>query len=170
MTQNIERTLQTIARECAERMFADYGLRLTAIDGATGAQAKHEFFLCGVIGFAGRTLRGSVMLAVGRELLEASAPSRKASLRDWIAELSNQLLGRIKRELLARGVTIQMCTPAVLRGERLSPLLPDDSIPALFSTDRGELSVCIEAEGLEDVALDAIKTRDLPEEGSALLF
>src|SRR5215472_15675587 len=137
MTVDIEKALQTIAMESAEGLFADYGMALSPAASDPYSGLKQEFFLCGIIGFTGKTLRGSVMLAVERGLLEASAPlpTGQVSLRDWIAELSNQLLGRIKRQLLERGVTIEMCTPAVLRGERLSPMLPGEVMPTLFCSD-----------------------------------
>ena len=85
MTENIQQTLQLIARECTEAMFQDYGMTLRAVENTTDLESRRGYYLCGVIGFTGRSLRGSVVLATEREVLEACAPQGHTSLRDWIA-------------------------------------------------------------------------------------
>jgi CheY-specific phosphatase CheX len=75
------------------------------------------------------------------------------SLRDWIAELANQLAGRIKNKLLAHGAEVYVNTPVVLRGEHLAPLPRQELLPLTFSTDGGNVFVWIELETNSDVSL-----------------
>jgi CheY-specific phosphatase CheX len=96
--------------------------------------------LLAIIGFAGTQMRGSLVLSANRGLLERSrpvaavrvtpsvpgsapgpAPSPPAvdALQDWIGELANQLLGRLKSRFLAHGVAIQLGTPTTVSGLEL---------------------------------------------------
>lgn len=79
--------------------------------------------LAAVIGFSGESLRGTVGLTATLEALTATHPSTLAGdpttprqLEDWLGELANQVMGRIKAQLRRRAVTVWMSTPIVLRG------------------------------------------------------
>jgi CheY-specific phosphatase CheX len=85
-----------------------------------------------IIGFGGAedapSLRGSLILSANHGLLERSCPAPRVAgqvgcsaetLQDWIGELANQLLGRLKSRLLAHGVTIQLGTPTTVSGLEL---------------------------------------------------
>jgi hypothetical protein len=74
----------------------------------------------GVMGFVGDSVRGTCLLAAPEGTIRAAAP-HAAAARDWIGELANQLVGRLKAKLMARGGTIALSTPVVLRGVKLSP-------------------------------------------------
>jgi hypothetical protein len=76
--------------------------------------------LCAVLGFTGPLLKGSLLVGVGRATLDALPHGGLPS--EWLAELSNQLLGRVKHELLGWSVEIYLATPAVIAGERIRPL------------------------------------------------
>jgi CheY-specific phosphatase CheX len=91
---------------------------------------KHpaEDGMLAIIGFAGEKLRGSLVLSANPGLLEGSCPARTVGrtdathgeiLQDWIGELANQLLGRLKSRLLAHGVAIQLGTPTTVSGLEL---------------------------------------------------
>ncbi|HMI86670.1 MAG TPA: hypothetical protein VK550_21400 [Polyangiaceae bacterium] len=65
--------------------------------------------------------------------------------RAWIAELSNQLVGRIKNKLLAHGAEVDVTTPVVLRGELLAPLDARNKLPPrAFASEGGNVFVWIE--------------------------
>lgn len=75
-----------------------------------------------IIGLGGQKLRGSVVLSVPASLLARSHPTRGSTpedLADWLAELANLLLGRIKTQLLGRGISIQLGTPVTISGTAL---------------------------------------------------
>jgi CheY-specific phosphatase CheX len=89
-----------------------------------------------VIGFGGRSFRGSLVVSANRGLLEGSCPvpcaGNEDQLQDWLGELANQLLGRLKAQLLGHGIVIELGTPTTVaglelrvrpRGERHTPPL-----------------------------------------------
>jgi CheY-specific phosphatase CheX len=76
-----------------------------------------------VIGFGGRSFRGSLIVSANRGLLERSCPvpcaGNDEQLQDWLGEIANQLLGRLKAQLLAHGIVIELGTPATVAGLEL---------------------------------------------------
>src|SRR3954447_20163507 len=96
-----QKLFEQLAAAACQELFAQYGLtvrRATQSD----APVSPEFMMCSVIGFSGRHLRGALVLALTEELPDRSSPLPAAPgrRRDWVGELSNQLLGRVKIELL----------------------------------------------------------------------
>jgi CheY-specific phosphatase CheX len=86
--------------------------------------------LVAVIGFGGPRVKGCLGIAASSSAVRAIHPlgpevaaSRRAS-EDWLAELSNQLLGRAKRRLLAHGIEVTLSTPIVLRGMHIRVARP----------------------------------------------
>lgn len=69
-----------------------------------------------IIGLGG-SLHGSLVVNISNELLIQTHPMKKtgaAELADWLAELTNLMLGRIKRRLLAHGIATELSTPLVI--------------------------------------------------------
>lgn len=105
------------------------------------------------IGFAGRELRGALVLISTRKLVTLALPpevqdrTSDEQLADWMGELTNQLLGRIKNKLLAYGIELAMGTPAVMLGSDLSRKDRHRGIRRQFAFLHGEepLSVCFDA-------------------------
>lgn len=163
------KALQDLLVECASALFADYNRPLT-YTGPT--KSDSEFFvLSGVIGFAGRDVRGTLLLAMTGELLEELSPS-PAFMRDWIAELANQLLGRFKNQLLRYGTEIYGATPSVLRGELLTPLQPRCALAGhCFESTRGKACVWLDTDFREGFTLQEPSAAPVAEaEGAALFF
>ena len=111
-----------------------------------------------LIGFTGRDVRGTLVLALTEELSGLSNPVAGANpsatggrviQRDWVGELSNQLLGQIKIELLRHGVEIYVNLPAVLQGQHLAPLPRSQLKPLKFTLANGAAAVWIELEARE---------------------
>jgi hypothetical protein len=130
------------ATACIELLHA-YGVDAAAAP--EGWAAPNEFMLAGVMGFVSERLVGSCLLAGTRDVLMATAP-KDARPRDWVGELANQLVGRLKSKLMGLGVTITMNTPVVLSGISLSPLPRTDVPPVVHQTPLGRLLVWVEAE------------------------
>jgi hypothetical protein len=164
-----EKVLQDVLIECAGALFADYNRPLTYT--GTSSSEKQYFVLSGVIGFAGRDVRGTLLLAMTGELLEELRPGADF-MRDWIAELSNQLLGRFKNQLLRYGTEIYGATPSVLRGELLTPLQPSCALAGhCFDSARGRACVWLDTEIREGFSLQEPSAEAVAEaEGAALLF
>ena len=167
-----EQIIETVVSESCLSLFEDYALPLRRVRLGPGAnQDDADLLFCGVVGFSGEQMRGTLLLATSKEPLGRTSPTTDASLREWIAELSNQLLGRIKNKLLARGVTLHLSTPIVLRGQHLAPLSRAELVPFAFTCDGGYVCVWFDAETKVGVDLSQeIDTEGLISEGTSTLF
>src|SRR3954451_24891568 len=116
MEQEVElrRFFEEVTVAACEDLFGRYGVTVRRADEKEDPISP-EFFLCSVIGFTGRDVRGTLVLALTAEVRALSNPvagtngkatSDRVIHRDWVGELSNQLFGQIKIALLRRGVEI----------------------------------------------------------------
>ncbi len=171
--------LQQMAAAACEELFGRYGVAAHRAD-ETEEPVSPEFFLCSVIGFSGRDLRGTLVLALTEELSGLSNPIAGADAglatareirRDWVGELSNQLLGQIKLDLLRYGVEIYMNLPAVLHGQHLAPLPRAQLKPLKFTVANGVAAVWLELETRPGLKMKTAADADQgPAPGEALLF
>jgi Chemotaxis phosphatase CheX len=155
--------------ESARALFSAYNSPLTYTPAKpTDTQ---PFVLAGVIGFAGSEMRGTLLLAMTSGVLEDLSPSG-ASMRDWIAELSNQLLGRLKNRLLRFGTEIYTATPSVMRGELLTPLPATGSLAGhCFESDRGTACVWLDVVIRDGFSLgEPAESEVAAAEGESLFF
>lgn len=167
---------QVTAAAC-EELFGRYGVPVRRAD-EREEPISPEFFLCSVIGFTGRDARGTLVLALTEELSGLSNPvagtkpsATTVSQRDWVGELSNQLLGQIKIELLRRGVEIYVNLPAVLQGQHLAPLPRSHLKPLKFTLANGAAAVWIELEARQGFKIEAAApANEGPAPGDTLLF
>ena len=166
-----QRFFEALTIPACRELFAQYGVQLRQVSDEDAPRSP-EFLVCAVISFSGRHLRGTLVLALTEELPSRSNPlSKGGGVRDWVGELSNQLLGRIKMELLCHGVEIYLHLPAVLRGEHLAPLPRKALNPLKFVADTGAVAIWIELEmapGFKIGGGDGVETG--PRSGEALIF
>jgi hypothetical protein len=154
------------ASSCVE-LFAAYGVALKA----NGAEfiASDEVLLSGVIGFVGPELRGTCLLVGNRSPIELSSP-QKDHTRDWVGELTNQLVGRLKRKFLGYGLEIALTTPVVLSGVHLRPIPRRELSPRVFSSESGSIMVWVEVEAEPGFALGPAISDATSAEGDVLMF
>lgn len=164
-----ESILEQCVIDCCLSLFTDYTLPLELVQ-SPGKDFSAPLLFCGVVGFSGEQLRGTLLLATSREPLGRTSPTTDASLREWIAELSNQLLGRIKNRLLPRGVVLFLSTPVVLRGEHISPMPRSELKPLMFACEGGTVCVWLDAELTSGVDLAAQVEDEGLAEGSGMFF
>jgi CheY-specific phosphatase CheX len=93
---------------------------------------------------------------------------------DWLGELTNQLVGRFKRRVVAHGVDFSLGTPTLISGDRLHVLAG--------ASHKHPLTTCLQSEigrveiWLEFELRDGCELSDEPQddgslvEGEALLF
>ena len=164
------RPIDDLVFDCCRELFAAYQLDVSPRD-RSDFPATEELAVCGVMGFGGKWMRGALVLATTREPLEHTNPN--GSQRDWVCELANQLMGRVKNRLVARGVEIHLATPAGLSGENLSPAPGKLRAPQVFAAANGFVCVWIDCEFMDGFDLPAAP---LPEaepaiaEGEAVVF
>ncbi len=120
--------LLKIAGDTCGKLFAHYGFPLQLQRAPEPGAPPLAFH--GVIGFTGKGLRGRLILGSSTEPLEGSNPARTVPAREWLGELSNQLLGRIKNQLLLYRVELSVSTPLILRASHM-PELSGSLIPSI---------------------------------------
>lgn len=166
-----EAIIETTVSDACISLFDDYKLPLLRVPADQVTDDDSELLYCGVVGFSGEQMRGSLLLATSREPLGRTSPTSDASFREWIAELSNQLLGRIKNKLIPRGVTLHLSTPIVLRGQHLAPIPHTTLVPFAFRCDGGFVCVWFDAELVQGVDLSQVEeSAGLINEGESMLF
>jgi CheY-specific phosphatase CheX len=107
-----------------------------------------------LIGYAGETVRGSLTIvmsetaaALARAHTLSQGPGLEAS-RDFVGELSNLLLGRLKLRLIERDVTILLATPKTAAGGdlRVVGFCQDTSAWLAIDSEVGPMFVAFDAE------------------------
>jgi hypothetical protein len=136
--------ITSLAADACVALWQDYGVTLTPSTFDDGA-GTDEPVLFGVIGFVGDDVRATCLLGAQQRLIKASGRLGNQP-RDWIAELSNQLLGRMKMRLLGCGVSVKLTTPLALSGVRLKPLPRLAGAPLAFASELGSVVVWLEVE------------------------
>lgn len=165
-----EEYLEAAVSEACLSLFEDYALPLRRST-FENVGSDCDLLFCGIIGCSGDKMRGSLMLATTREPLGRTAPVSDASQREWLAELTNQLMGRVKNKLSTRGQELHMSTPIVLRGQHLAPIPHAQIIPLVFTSDAGVVCVWFDAELAPGLDLSQeFEPVGLIPEGGSLLF
>lgn len=159
------RAIQSLAGSACVELMQAYGVQLVP---AAGWVESDEVMFSGVMGFVGDSVRGTCLLAAPQGTVEAAAPE-DAAARDWVGELANQLVGRLKAKLMARGATIALSTPVVLRGVKLSPLPRTGVEPVVFESPSGKVLVWLEVEIENDFKLGEERALKASE-GELLVF
>ncbi len=142
-----QRLVEQLAEEACLELFSAYGVMLEAKHPVDPRSLEHA--VTGIIGFTGAGITGMCLLACAEGPLRASMPA-EGSLRDWSAELSNQLVGRIKHKLLPHGVEVYITTPIVLRAARIEPLPKRDVSSLGFYGGGGGIGIWVEVETSSD--------------------
>lgn len=164
---DIELTIGSLGAEACTELFNAYGVGLSRAK--KDWQANEERMLSGSMGFVGRHVRGTCLLATTEAPLLKSCPTR-GKLRDWVGELTNQFVGRLKTKLLGCGVEVFVTTPIVLSGVRIQPLPRGRLEPFVFSSADGEVLAWVEVDVDEDFVLGSLHPGRSNAEGEVILF
>lgn len=104
-------------------LFAAQGLKIEA---RPAPQAELAEPLASSIGFTSDNMKGVLVLVMEKSLALASLPANLRAkgcddelLADWVGELSNQLLGRLKTRFIGSGLQIMLSTPIVFVGREM---------------------------------------------------
>jgi hypothetical protein len=165
--QSVTDKINELADAACTELFADYGVTLSRGHFEWGV--SNDPLLSSVMGFVSEPLRGTCLLACEQAPLEASCPSG-GRIRDWIGELTNQLVGRLKIKLLAYDIDVAVTTPIVLQGIRIQPLPKAAAEPALFSGGNGIVLAWTEVEVAGGFSLPAPRRADAGETGDLMFF
>ena len=142
-------TLRRILVAKAYELFADYGVACEEVGSVVDAARE----LCGILGFTSKHLSGAVMVCATPDAIASSNPIADGATRSWVAELTNQLVGRFKNELLGNGLELVMTIPIVLTANQVMPLHQLASPPARLAVGSGFLTLWLEVEIDPDLVL-----------------
>lgn len=146
--------LADLLRGSTLEIFAHYGVALTP-SGSSRALSIEGHDTVGVIGFHGVGLRGTLVIATSTGLVARTCPDtgghpipERDRVRDWIGELANLVLGRIKVELGRYGVSMGLSTPVAFTGEhlRLGAVRASRTQSWDFTSEAGDVRAWLETE------------------------
>jgi CheY-specific phosphatase CheX len=160
-----QRLVDELGEAACLDLFGAYGVELEQHDN-TGPQ-RHDLSFTGIIGFTGQGVSGTCVLGATETVMQSMPGGGQP--RDWIAELSNQLAGRLKAKLIGLGVTVYITTPVVLRGTRIEPVPKNGTAPSVFRTVEGTVVLWIQVETSPDFTQSAPGEACVAE-GEAILF
>jgi CheY-specific phosphatase CheX len=161
-----QQVIENLAEEACLSLFDAYGVRL---EPGEKRVVTDDRSLTGIIGFTGQGITGMCLVDASEAPLVASNPTGGA-LRDWVAELSNQLAGRLKHKLLALGVEVYITTPIVLRATRIEPLPRHTLVPKIFTAANGAVNLWVEVETSPEFEMVPGAVEEAVAEGETLLF
>jgi hypothetical protein len=156
--------------------FAAYELTLTAAARATTKPLSIAAFaqetgleaptLGAMVSFAGPHVRGDLLLASsidvvmqtrpssGKRFAKLQAAGKVVMMRDWMGELANQALGRMKSALTGRNLAFDTRSPIPLSAEALTLVTPKspDTRPVFFRGGGGHVGFWLDV--LHDGEID----------------
>lgn len=104
-----------LVQDATRALFETYGVKLN-LDGSPLAKVLLDMQIIASIGFSSPVLSGSLLMALPNSMVQRTLPTPDASLEDWSGELANQLLGRLKNQLLHYEVVVNLALPVVITG------------------------------------------------------
>jgi CheY-specific phosphatase CheX len=114
--------LSNAVLSAASAVFEDNGITLDGSRAVSASDATRSY-PAAIIGFAGPKVAGTLSLVVPWEILEKSHPGSSAvreDLLDWLRELSNLLLGKLKTTFCRHGLAINMGLPTSAVGQTIA--------------------------------------------------
>jgi CheY-specific phosphatase CheX len=151
----------------ATELFTDYSV---AWAHSTDDQSS-ERQLCGILGFTGDKMCGSVVISATETAVACSNPIGDGATRAWVAELTNQLVGRFKNSLFRGGIEVAMSIPVVLTATSLQPLPQAQAEPIRLKVGDGSMTIWLEIESEPGLELqEPSEDSQIAPEGDLMMF
>jgi hypothetical protein len=168
----LQSAMDGAAVAAAVELFAAYRVTIAPVAGPDVPASVPDLAALGLVRFTAPGLSGTATLGCSASTLRRSN-MRGTSDRDWIAELSNQYIGRFKLKLLRAGFELWSMTPVSVSGRLLATAVSQPGFPPAFFRDAkgGSVAVWIEMEinGPLKMAAPAADG-EIPREGDVILF
>jgi hypothetical protein len=169
-------TIDTILQSSAVELFHTQGIAVAPlVPLAVGTQQRFYDWV-GVIGFDTETLNGNLTLSVPTGILQSRDPGLNPGdevswQADWVRELANQLLGRVKNRLSKFQVVLRTRLPTSMSGAALElhkRRTPSEMLYR-FRALRGDILVVVDAP-LDKAILVYSGALQIAKEGDVILF
>ncbi|HXT16113.1 MAG TPA: hypothetical protein VN706_10825 [Gemmatimonadaceae bacterium] len=170
--------------ESVTELFAAYGFSAQADDDGAVRSGIHRASYISVLSLTAPGLRLACTIDLDAELLARLHPARShadqapplaSDLEDWSRELNNQLGGRLKNKLLARGFDLMLGLPSLLAGVDISaiPQADMDVMRAAYVARGRRIIVTLASQLAPDITLADMLPSDADDilrEGEIALF
>jgi hypothetical protein len=165
--------VDTIVQGATVDLFRIYGVAVAPVPRAKRPSLAPPEGFCGTITFSGKGFTGSLTLFVPAAILSLTKAGVVQALhpRDWIRELTNQLMGRIKTRLLHLQVTLQTGLPSAMDRRLIDPRRSPSGTVLIyeFRTIREEVMVTLEGT-FDESALKYSGGANPGSEGDVIIF
>lgn len=168
MKDSHREVLKPLLSDAVRGVFAAYD---TPTEPAVDRAEQHD--MVAVLGFSDPRVRGGLALSIPTALARTMVPGLDVSDEDWVGELGNQVLGRVRNQLLRYDLDLGLGTPVVISAVGITIASLRDSTPLHVAFRSGEhvFGVFLETrfeEGFEfgTPSLDRVAV----DEGSLMLF
>ncbi|MBI2389575.1 MAG: hypothetical protein HYV09_08265 [Deltaproteobacteria bacterium] len=138
------------------------------------SQAPMSGQFAGLVRFSAPAFRGALSLTVPTKILARTvrASANEATLLDWLRELTNQLMGRLKNKLVRYQLLVRVAAStsgsAATMETQFRPIKGSERV-YMFRTMTDDVVVRLRGE-LDDKALVFSSTAEVIDEGDVILF
>lgn len=149
-------------------------------DQSNGVDDTIQIGYASVLGYSGELMKGSLVISCQKTLLEKTHPNiamempvGEAEVLDWVGELANQMLGRLKNKIANIGVKFSMSTPTTVCGRSMQVTIPKDGVALkqIYKGPHGDLTVHLLTVIDSSVNFDEANTNtQVAAEGGSILF
>jgi hypothetical protein len=165
--------LDLIIQTSGVELFQAYGISAAPMPPATLASVElPDDCLGGHVNFNAPAFRGVLVLCVARETLRRSTDANLGvhNERDWVRELCNQLMGRVKNRLARYQVILRAGVPTVVDAPTLQRMAKNQTdLAYVFRTLTGSIVVWISGD-FDRTSLVFSSTIEVAGEGDVVLF
>jgi len=162
----------------AHELLVGTGVRVRQLDVPLAIDREHVDDFVSLVGFLSDNLNGSVVIRASREFALLSHPMRgrmtlaEEDAIDWMGELGNQLLGRIKNRCVNRGLDFQIGYPHVVSGKAVGVKSSREAKSFVFQFECNGLDVAVFVDAIlrSGAALFSAATHDAQREGQVLFL
>jgi hypothetical protein len=166
--------IDTIIQSSTVELFHTYGAALAPLPrGYRSVADAQKLDLHGVITFSAPGFAGSLTLALPSAVLGLMQTEETRSRRDhdWVRELSNQLMGRVKNRLMQFQVTLQVGLPTVTNrdGVERRTSRSESVFIYCFRTIRGQVVVTL-AGSIDESVIAYVGGINVASEGDIIIF
>ncbi|MDB4945390.1 MAG: hypothetical protein JWP97_4924 [Labilithrix sp.] len=158
-------------------LFDSYGVPCELSDGQGGPE-QEAIELGSIVGFRGKGVRGGLAFVAPLELIAKLLPvprdatSSELQLRDWSAEIANQLVGRIKNKLSTKTLDFDVGVPVCFTGKSIKLVfLPEaDGVSLLVMADDTPVRIHLDCTLSAELVNGDVEPLRIVPEGDVILF